>query len=117
MLPAVGDRDTHPSRLAREKRTVANMIAVFCRGNHGTYAQLCPECEELHRYALCRLNRCPFGSDKPVCSKCPVHCYNSRMRYRVKAVMRYAGPRMLLRHPVLTIGHMIDKRRPVRNNT
>jgi hypothetical protein len=34
------------------------------------------------------------------------------MRARVKAVMRYAGPRMLLRHPVLGIAHVIDGRRP-----
>jgi hypothetical protein len=34
------------------------------------------------------------------------------MRDQVKAVMRYAGPRMLWRHPVLAIAHLIDQRRP-----
>ncbi|MBN2412736.1 nitrous oxide-stimulated promoter family protein [candidate division KSB1 bacterium] len=29
----------------------------------------------------------------------------------VRRVMRYAGPRMLLRHPVLTFWHVVDGRR------
>ena len=31
----------------------------------------------------------------------------------MKQVMRWAGPRMLWRHPILTIRHLIDDRRPV----
>ncbi|MDI9444206.1 MAG: nitrous oxide-stimulated promoter family protein [Planctomycetota bacterium] len=33
------------------------------------------------------------------------------MRQRVKEVMQYAGPRMLLRHPVLAVRHLLDNRR------
>jgi hypothetical protein len=33
------------------------------------------------------------------------------MREQVKAVMRYAGPRMLYRHPILTLFHFLDGRR------
>ncbi len=34
------------------------------------------------------------------------------MRVRVRAVMRYAGPRMLWRHPALAIRHLlVDSRR------
>ena len=46
-----------------------------------------------------------FGPDKPVCSKCPVHCYRPELRERIRGVMRYAGPRMLYRHPVLALRH------------
>ena len=42
-----------------------------------------------------------FGDDKPTCANCKVHCYSEAMRERVRDVMRYAGPRMLWRHPVL----------------
>ena len=35
------------------------------------------------------------------------------MRERVRVVMRYAGPRMLLRHPVLTLLHLRDERLPL----
>ena len=31
----------------------------------------------------------------------------------MKRIMRWAGPRMLWRHPILTIRHLIDDRRPV----
>ncbi len=39
------------------------------------------------------------------------------MRERVRAVMRYAGPRMLLCHPILALLHLRDgltRRRPGR---
>jgi hypothetical protein len=32
------------------------------------------------------------------------------MREQVRAIMRYAGPRMLLRHPVLALMHVWDGR-------
>ena len=34
-------------------------------------------------------------------------------REEMKQIMRWAGPRMLWRHPILTIRHLIDDRRPV----
>jgi hypothetical protein len=34
------------------------------------------------------------------------------MRERIREVMRYAGPRMPLRHPILSIFHFIDGKRP-----
>jgi len=33
------------------------------------------------------------------------------MRDRVRAVMAYAGPRMIKKHPVLAVKHLIDGRR------
>ena len=63
-------------------------------------------------YATRRLDRCVFGDDKPTCANCTVHCYSEAMREQVRAVMRYAGPRMLRRHPILAIRHVIDGRRP-----
>jgi len=99
-------------RRLRELRTVEVMLACYCRGVHGRRGLLCGQCAALLDYATVRLARCRFGSGKPVCAKCPVHCYQPRMRDGIKQVMRYAGPRMILRHPVLTIRHFIDARRP-----
>ncbi|MCP4593416.1 MAG: nitrous oxide-stimulated promoter family protein, partial [bacterium] len=45
--------------------------------------------------------------DKGPCSKCEVHCYKPQMRARVQAVMRYAGPRMMTRHPVMGLRHVV----------
>jgi hypothetical protein len=103
-------RLAHP-RLARELHTLRAMLDIFCRHHHQRDAAGCEACAALARYAENRLSACPFGADKPTCSNCVVHCYAPGPREQVRAVMRYAGPRMLLRHPVLAIAHMLDARR------
>ncbi len=97
-----------PHDLANERKTIAAMISIYCRGTHGTKDDLCEACGELMTYANARLDRCPFGEEKPKCSACPVHCYKPEMRTRVQEVMRYAGPRMLGRHPVLAARHLMQ---------
>jgi len=101
-------------RLRREWRTVEAMIALACRGRHrGRRGALCPACDELRSYAELRLTRCPFGAGKPTCANCRVHCYRPEMRERMRDVMRFAGPRMLTRHPYLALMHLVvDERRP-----
>jgi Nitrous oxide-stimulated promoter len=95
-------------RLAREWHTMAAMIGCYCRGQHGTRDALCPECRGLLDYAAVRLERCRFGPEKPVCAKCPVHCYQRARREQVRVVMRYAGPRMVWQHPLLSLRHWLD---------
>ena len=60
-----------------------------------------------------RLDKCVFGEEKPACKQCPVHCYQPAKREEMKQIMRWAGPRMLWRHPILTVRHLIDDKRPV----
>lgn len=100
-------------RIAREWKTLQLMIRLSCRNLHGGRKALCESCEELRAYAERRLGKCPFAEEKPTCVKCPVHCYEAQMRERVRQVMRYAGTRMLLRHPVLALLHLRDERRPL----
>jgi hypothetical protein len=97
-------------RIERERRTIAAMIAIYCRDHHGTErARDCPDCTELLRYANQRLDVCVFGETKMPCNACTVHCYSDSRRGRIVEVMRYAGPRMPLRHPLLGIMHFVDK--------
>ena len=35
----------------REKAMVSQMIALYCKKNHGTKRILCPDCAALDRYA------------------------------------------------------------------
>ncbi len=104
-------RDDTP-RVARERKTVTAMLYMYCRRHHGGGGRgsFCAACEDLHTYAMHRLDRCPFGTDKPTCASCPVHCYRADRREQIRAVMRYAGPRMLWRHPYLAIRHLLDSR-------
>jgi hypothetical protein len=95
-------------RFARERRTVEAMIRLFCTDRHGSSQELCAECAELWDYVQLRLERCPFHENKPVCSKCPIHCYQPARRTQIQTVMRYAGPRMLKRHPILAVRHLLD---------
>jgi hypothetical protein len=101
-------------RVARERKTVTAMMRIYCRGQHRTRGELCDACTQLHAYAMCRLDRCPFGVEKPTCANCPVHCYKADRREEIRAVMRYAGPRMLWRHPFLAVLHLLDGRRVVK---
>ena len=90
----------------REKEVVSLMISLYCRKKHGGKT-LCPECAALDAYARSRSDHCPFMETKTFCSACKVHCYQPEMREKIRTVMRWAGPRMLPVHPVLSIKHVI----------
>jgi len=96
-------------RLARERLTIAKMVDLYCAAHHQVReAGLCAECRGFMNYAELRLRKCPYGEDKPTCANCPIHCYKPERREQARAIMRYAGPRMLLRHPLLAIAHQLD---------
>lgn len=88
------------------------MIRLYCAGHHAERSGgYCADCRELLDYAQRRLARCPFKEGKTTCARCAVHCYQAQMRERIRVVMRYAGPRMILRHPILALRHLKDNRR------
>jgi hypothetical protein len=95
-------------RLIRERKTIQSMLLLYCQDNHHTAENLCAECQQMSDYAMQRLDKCPYQSAKPTCNKCLIHCYQPAMQVRIRQVMRYAGPRMLTRHPVLAILHLLD---------
>ena len=39
--------------------------------------------------------------------KCPVHCYRPEMKERIRMVMRWSGPRMIIYHPIAAIKHLM----------
>jgi hypothetical protein len=97
--------------MKNERETLRAMVRLFCRQhNHGE--TLCASCAELLAYAEQRLSKCRFGQDKPSCRKCPVHCYAPEMRKRITEVMRYAGPRMPVYHPAMSLRHLLNRRQP-----
>lgn len=50
----------------------------------------------------------PLYETKTFCSNCKVHCYKPEMREKIRQVMRFAGPWMLLYHPGAAIRHMLE---------
>lgn len=97
--------------MQRESATVTAMVGIYCRDHHKRKIFDCESCNELHAYAQERLSYCPFGEGKTTCKNCPVHCYKPSAKEDIRQVMRYSGPRMMLRHPILAIYHFIDERR------
>lgn len=99
------------SKREREKQTVALMIRLYCKKNHRTGENLCPECEALTGYAMQRSDKCPFMETKTFCSNCRVHCYKPEMREKIREVMRFSGPRMIFHHPVMAVRHVIESKK------
>ena len=95
-------------RIEWEKKTVRLMIELWCRKKHSG-SPLCEECRALLDYSLARLEHCKFGEEKTKCHKCAVHCYRPEMRDRIREVMRYSGPRMILYHPIVALRYMISR--------
>ena len=92
----------------KEKQTVRFMIEIYCADKHATANDgLCQDCSELLHYANQRLDKCPFAPDKPSCAQCKVHCYKPELRKKIQNVMRYSGPRMIKKHPLLAVRHLV----------
>jgi len=96
--------------LKKEIKTVHIMVEMFCKHHHAG-GELCEGCKELSDYAEDRIRKCTFGVNKPVCAECTVHCFKPDMRSQIKEVMRFAGPRMTFKHPVLAAHHLVRKYR------
>ncbi len=119
-------RPSGGARLRREQRTVQVMVSMYCRGHHKLAARsssvttiggarLCPDCAALLDYAGSRIDACRFGEQKPTCARCPVHCFRTADREAIRTVMRYAGPRMVLRHPYLAVRHLLERQHSPRS--
>lgn len=103
------------NHLDREFHTMSKMVDIYCAAHHESENMPCAECASFLDYAEVRLDKCPYGEDKPTCANCPIHCYKPERREQARKIMRYAGPRMLLRHPLLTIAHKLDGLRRARH--
>jgi hypothetical protein len=96
-------------RLKREHQTLVCMTGVYCEDHHDQPAgELCDSCAGLMKYSETRLAKCPYGQAKPTCAKCPIHSYKKQQREQVQQLMRYAGPRMITKHPVMAVRHLLD---------
>lgn len=93
-----------------EQEVVQELIQLYCKRLHKVRTKnqlgLCPHCQEVLTYAHSRVAACPFMETKSFCSNCKVHCYEPRMREEIRKVMRYAGPRMLFKRPIMVLHHM-----------
>lgn len=92
-------------KIRKEKEIVSKMIRIYCKKKHHQKV-LCEECQNLNDYSVKRLSLCKFGEEKTACANCPIHCYKQDYRQKIKDVMRFSGPWMLLYHPIESIRHI-----------
>lgn len=92
-----------------ETKALRKMIELYCNKKHDSPKRLCSDCSELFEYAQDRLNRCTYGLNKPVCSKCSIHCYKPNMREKIREVMRFSGPRLIFHSPVFLLLYLFRK--------
>lgn len=107
--------DQQRRKLRRDLKTLAWFIKIYCDGKHPHAERatatlkthdvtgiarreiaLCPDCRKLLTHAFVKRSYCPFDP-KPMCKKCPEHCYSPNYRAQIREVMRYSGMRLVLR--------------------
>lgn len=112
------DTPTVARRREREKRTISHMVAIYCAGNHKGASRtetgfsgeaMCPDCKAIDDYCVLRTERCRSMDRKTNCEECGNHCYAPAEREHIRAVMRYAGPRMLWHHPAAALRHLLKR--------
>ncbi len=102
--------------LREESVTIGILVGIYCRAHHGKDLRggdgLCEDCRTFLAYARKRLACCPYGAEKPDCGHCKIHCYRPAEREKAREIMRFAGPRLLWRHPILAWRHMKKTLKP-----
>ena len=98
---------TH-TRIETEQRITRKMMSIYCKSHHGR-KELCNTCTHLLYTAHQKLEKCHWGENKPTCFSCSTHCWSGDDQQKIKEVMRFSGPRMLLYHPIDVIIHLIHQ--------
>lgn len=98
----------------REKALVSEMIALYCKKRHGTKGGLCPECAALAAYARKKERKMPFYGDQDLLLQLPGALLPTGNEGKIRAVMRFSGPRMMLCHPVPALRHVVEEQKEKR---
>jgi hypothetical protein len=95
---------------SKNLRVLRDFVSIFCREKHKAKSKndfsledtklsntssnwnkmLCRDCHKLLRHGIAKLHLCPYNP-KPMCKKCPTHCYSPGYRQRMREVMRFSG--------------------------
>ena len=96
----------------RDRATLEAMGRIFCSTKHADAAKdetgLCQQCRSTIEATLARTQACPYGHEGN-CQDCDIHCQRGEARERIREIMRYAAPRMTIRHPLMTADYLRKK--------
>lgn len=91
-------------KVAREFKVFRLMVEMYCRSHHKGDVP-CPACQAVLAEMACRLRDCPSGADKQACEDCKNQCRGPSVQFQTREIMRWAAPRMAVRHPIEAIRH------------
>jgi hypothetical protein len=98
------------AKKSQDIKVLSTFISIFCREAHRSAAKgnftitdgrlrhmladkqlsLCADCRKLLNHAIAKLLLCPYDP-KPMCKKCPTHCYAPGYREQIRKVMKFSG--------------------------
>lgn len=99
------------SEANKDLKTLEAIGRIYCSAHHDgekDAAGLCPSCREAVDATIARVEACPFGHEGN-CQDCTVHCQRGEAQQRIREIMAYSAPRMLLRHPAMTARYLAKK--------
>lgn len=94
------------TRKEKEYKIVETMIDMYCEDHNISERNLVNDPISLSMYVEHRIKHCIWGNEKTTCGQCTTHCYTPKMREAIKKVMKYSGPRMIYRHPLMALYHL-----------
>ncbi|MEE8352984.1 MAG: nitrous oxide-stimulated promoter family protein [Dehalococcoidales bacterium] len=102
--------DRIDKKIEKDLRVLFDFVEIFCRENHRDEPRepfaaddanlraalgdrdpvVCADCRKLLQHGISKRIQCPYDP-KPMCKKCPTHCYAPGYRERMRQVMRFSG--------------------------
>lgn len=95
-----------------DQRTLEAMGHLYCRAHHAATNRdstgLCADCRNVVETTLQRTRACPHGHHHN-CEDCATKCHSEECAKQIRALMAYSAPRMLLKHPLMTLRYLSRK--------
>ena len=100
------------ARIRRDLRTLQAMGSIYCKAHHADApkdaAGMCEQCAETIRFTHERAAACPYDHEGN-CKDCAIKCNRGDQQRRIQSIMKYSAPRMLVRHPLMTLEYALKK--------
>ena len=104
------------SKTNKDLKTLEAMARIYCSKWHAASAKdaagVCEECRTAVEATFNRADACPYDHAHN-CQDCTTKCQRGENQERIKQIMRYAAPRMIYRHPLMTFEYLRKRRKGV----
>ena len=96
------------NNIPKEKTNIKKTFGIYCNAKHGTKdGKLCPKCTAMLATILPKMNRCKYGTTKPICDRCDNMCFGAEYNKIFMEAMTSSGKKMFVKHPIMTVKHKV----------